>query len=309
MILLSSWFDEDSRSASPGAGSMDFSRFLPLISSASLSEGEEPVRAYRWLFEAWLVRARWVALPLCLLAIPLFSFSAAHWPVLVLLALGLGLGNAWVAWLLGCSPHTRRLREARWWGTGVDWLLALVALGLSAGTSAHATLPALLLLLVLATGLRFGRTGLLGAGLGAALLVAFLVALHSFVLRVLILWDAIFVMAGWELLIALTMLLTGGILQARGDWFRWEQDHQASQDATARRLEYKLSAREWELLRWLAREDLTYEQIASELCISPATVRVHTRHIGEKLGVAGRRRVVLAARKCRLLPIDQDPPL
>lgn len=245
----------------------------------------------------------WIAIPLCLL-LCLF-FPNASWVELVPLTLGLGIGNASAAWLLGCPPCACRLREARWLGTGVEWLLAFALLYFSAGTLVHAMLPALLLMLVLATGLRYGLRGLLTAGLGAALLIGFVVAWHSLTLGVLVLRDAVVVLVGWELLIALTTLLTAGTLRARGDWYRWEQQQQAYWGATARRIECKLSLRELELLPWLAQEDLTYEQIAAELHISPSTVRVHTRHIGEKLGVSGRRRVVLAARQRRLLPMDQ----
>ena len=101
-------------------------------------------------------------------------------------------------------------------------------------------------------------------------------------------------------------LCSGGILLAVHDWLQWERQRFTHEDNLIRRLESGLSDREWEVLSWLAREDLTYEVIAAELNISPATVKAHARHIGEKLGATGRRRIVLTARRRGLLPPEQD---
>ena len=55
-----------------------------------------------------------------------------------------------------------------------------------------------------------------------------------------------------------------------------------------------LSDRELDVLR-LLRTDLSGPEIASELIVSLNTVRTHTRHIYEKLGVNSRRAAVRRA--------------
>jgi DNA-binding CsgD family transcriptional regulator len=243
--------------------------------------GCDPVVVYRWLFEAWLVRVRWWILPPCLFLAPLV-FPTVPWPLALLPALGLGASNVWIGRLLDDPSDPKRLRSARWFATGLNWVVGLTGVGLSV-YQPHSLVPAGLLVLMLITGLRHGLLGLLRAAL----------------------------------LVALAALLGGGMLRAQGDWYRWEvqrvEDQVGSagrqegerlerQAAAVRRLESGLSVREWELLPWLAREDLTYQAIAAELHICESTVKAHARHIGEKLEAKGRRRVVLVARQHGLLP-------
>jgi len=264
----------------------------------------EPVLAYQWLLEVRFVRLRWLALPLCALAAPFVL--RAPWPVLLFCPLALGLGNAWLVWRLRRAAGGACLRQVRGVATGLDWAVGLLALGLSAGTDAHEALPAVLLLLVLATGLRYGPNGLLGAASGAALLTALLVVLHVVLFGALTARAAVGLLAGWELLIALAALLGWGLLWARGDWYRWEQERHAEHDATLHRLQCGLSQRELAVLRLLAM-DLTYEAIGERLHISPSTVKAHTGHIAEKLGVTRRQQVVQVARQRGLLPEPDRP--
>lgn len=65
----------------------------------------------------------------------------------------------------------------------------------------------------------------------------------------------------------------------------------------------RLTPRERVLLSWLARWDLSYKEIATQLGVQEGTIKAHVRHIGEKLGASGgRAAVVEAARTLGLLP-------
>lgn len=270
--------------------------FLPPISNpvVPVDLDSDPLLAQQWLLEAWFVRVRWWSLPVCLLALPFFP--AAPWPVRLLLPTCLGLGNAWLGHLLRWTPTRSGLRSVRRSATGLDWLLGLGGLGLSAGAVAHQALPAVLLLLVLATGLRYDLCGLLIAACGSTVFTTLVVGMHIVVFRALTWRQAAGLLAGWELLTVLTVLLGDATLQARRAWTRWEQHRPGAE----------LSPRERTLLRLLAQEDLTYAAIASQLHISEETVKTHVHNLGVKLGVSRRWRVVGEARRRGLLP-GQDP--
>jgi len=92
------------------------------------------------------------------------------------------------------------------------------------------------------------------------------------------------------------------MLRAGEVWFRRQDARWEAERVALQRLQAGLSYRESELLALLAREELTYAQIAESLSISPETVRTHVRHLGAKLGANGRSAVVMAARARRLLP-------
>jgi DNA-binding CsgD family transcriptional regulator len=62
-----------------------------------------------------------------------------------------------------------------------------------------------------------------------------------------------------------------------------------------------LTNRELDVLQLLAGR-YTDKEIADALAISPKTVRSHVDHLGDKLGVHGRRAIVEAAKVQRLLP-------
>jgi LuxR family maltose regulon positive regulatory protein len=63
---------------------------------------------------------------------------------------------------------------------------------------------------------------------------------------------------------------------------------------TGKLLDHSLTRREQEILRLLA-DELSNNQIADQLCISPATVKRHMENIYKKLGVHGRRKAVATA--------------
>lgn len=258
----------------------------------------------RWLFEAWLIRIRWLALIPGLPLLPLFPHHAKLQYGSLLL--GAALCNWWLSRMVGTKPDAARLQKASLFGTAVDWTAVLSFLGLSAGTETHAILPAGLLLLMLGTGFRFGLPGLIGAALVSLLQVGVVVPLHVVALEVLMPGDAVQIALGWVTLIATSALVMAGMLRAVGDWHRYEGRRSVRQDVVTMRLKAGITSREGELLPWLARTDLTYEQIARELHISPETVKSHVRHLGAKLNATGRRQVVEAARRQGLF--DPEAP-
>jgi len=74
---------------------------------------------------------------------------------------------------------------------------------------------------------------------------------------------------------------------------------QAVQPSPSRLIE-PLSEREREVLRLLA-EGLSNSEIAQRLFLALTTVKVHTRHIYEKLGVNSRNQAVVQGQKLKLL--------
>ena len=79
----------------------------------------------------------------------------------------------------------------------------------------------------------------------------------------------------------------------------------AAGSAPERGLIEPLSARELDVLRLLA-TDLDGPEIARELIVSLNTVRTHTKHIYEKLGVNNRRAAVRRAKELDMLSRASD---
>lgn len=260
----------------------------------------DPALTYRWLLEAWFVRLRWVILPLSLLAALLIP--RPPWPARLVLPIALALGNGWLVWRLRRARSGACLKSVRGTATGLDWTLGLLALGTSAGTFVHEAVPAVLLLLALATASRYGPRGLLGAAVGSACLTALLVTAHVVLFGALAWRAAAGTLAGWDLMIGLAALLGWGLLGARGEWRLHEMTLAAQRGASARRSEIGLSKREWEILPLLAREDLTYAAIAERLHIGEETIKTHVHRLGTKLGVSRRREIVAEARRRGVLP-------
>ena len=70
-------------------------------------------------------------------------------------------------------------------------------------------------------------------------------------------------------------------------------------EAIANAFTVGLSPMERDVLPWLARDELTYQQIAAHFGVRWETIRKHTQNIARKLGVATRRRTVVATARER----------
>lgn len=242
---------------------------------------------------------RWVVALLCLLLIPLYPWVA--WPPIVGLALVLGVGNALVTRLLHAGFRPERQRTVSRMAMSLESGMTLVGIGLFAGVPESNSL-AVLLVLEIHVGLRFGQPGIVLAVAASEIVVGLVVAAQVLLLRVVDMTDATREWAGWAAWVLLMAVVTSAFVHAGHRWRHWQEDIWLQQRASARRLEHQISPREWEVLPLLACPDLTYEQIGQALSISPDTVKSHTRRIGAKLGVTGRQAVVTAAREQDLLP-------
>ena len=262
-----------------------------------------PRLVWEWLLAASLVRIRWAAIPLCLLLIPLFTTVPVG--IVVAMAALMGGANAVLAWSLQghCSP--RQLRVMRWVSTALDWAIGLGSIALFSPELADWT-PALLLPLILTTGIRFGSSGIVVAVALAILSVTGFVMAQMHVHGVYDGSDARNAWIGWTLLIVTTGCVGHGLVLAMRHYARWAEARWSHYGSALPRLQHGISAREWELLPLLAQEQLTYRQIADELHLSPETIKTHVRHLGSKLGVSGRHQVVSAARRQGLLPPAED---
>jgi DNA-binding CsgD family transcriptional regulator len=164
---------------------------------------------------------------------------------------------------------------------------------------------------------RYGLPGLLAAPAGMAALLV----LTGRVLHLSIAWPALIDLG---IILAAASAIGGGLVislreegkdrereralrqRLQEDERRWKEDR-----AGLLRLQSGLTEREWELLPLLARDDLTYEQIADHLVVSVDTIKTHVHRLGRKWGSAGRRAIVAAARERGLLPPagpDAAPP-
>lgn len=278
----------------------DASQITPIASSG------DPQFAHRWLQETWLTRLRWWCLPLGLVLIPLFP--AVSGPLTLILLLGLALSNAWLCRLLRQGYDPARLRLVCRLASTTDWL-AVLGLIVLHGRDPSSGAQALPLVLLVLTGMRYRWRGVLVGATGAGLIVAALVGTQLLVLDLLDPGAALRSLVVWELLVGLMALTVGGLVGAGGEWFRWEEARWAQQSAALQRLQSGLSPQEWRVLSLLAQEDLTYQQVAQMLHISPVTVKTHVRRIGGKLGVSGRRPIVAAAREQGMVPPAEAPPM
>jgi DNA-binding CsgD family transcriptional regulator len=186
------------------------------------------------------------------------------------------------------------LVRARWWAA------LLAALGLYAGAP-RSTAPALLAVPLLLAAGRYGVPGLAAGSAAAAVALAGLLTAQATLLGVLGWAVAVELAISWGLFLATFALAVYGLTRANAAWRAWELARWDRDDADLRRIRCGLSAREAELLPLLARPELTYQQIAHTLCISPTTVKTHVQRLGTKLGATGRSGVVAAARERDLL--------
>ena len=73
------------------------------------------------------------------------------------------------------------------------------------------------------------------------------------------------------------------------------------------RMVSRLTSREWEVLDLLC-EQLSTDEIADTLVLSPETVRSHIKNLLRKLGVRSRREAVEQARRLRSQMITVERP-
>jgi DNA-binding CsgD family transcriptional regulator len=298
---------------------------------------DSPALACRWWLETWLVRVRWCVVPLCLA--PLLHSPTVSRPLTILIALGLGLGNAGIGRLIRGEPSRERLCLVYRLATALEWAVTLAAIVLQSHDPARAT-PALLLLRLPADGVRYGLPGVARAAFGSVLIIGALATAQVRVLAVLP--AAVALRAGllWAEVVAVMALIVGGLLLVGGRWRRAEaalrrSEHEAwlrgerarldsehetwlarerarldSDRAALRRLQYGLSEREFEVLQLLADAKLTtFGQIGARCNITADTVKTHVQRIARKLGVPGRRwAVVEAARERGLLTTTSESP-
>ncbi|CAN5535842.1 hypothetical protein BH24CHL1_BH24CHL1_00490 [soil metagenome] len=280
-------------------------QFIPSIDESF--DIDDSSVAFGWWLERLLARVRWFAVPVCVLTVFLFP-SVSAW-LLLLPAFTYGLGNIPVSWVLS-RPCTRaRLRPVRAAATGLDWLGAFASIYAFSGEPAAAT-PTVLLLLVVTTALRFQLAGLVFASLAALVALVTLVTMQLFVLDVIQPAQEVMVVGSWVVVLGVMALVLGVLFTGFERWQLQEQGVKGHLRDTLKRMQTGLTEREWQVLRTLPRQDFTYEAIGHELFISSRTVKAHVRHIGEKLGVRGRRAVVTeATRRGLLLPQESaDDP-
>jgi LuxR family maltose regulon positive regulatory protein len=95
-------------------------------------------------------------------------------------------------------------------------------------------------------------------------------------------------------------LLLGLLAQMPGAPAEIRTRFRASHPAETPELVEMLTAREIDVLRLLA-ENYTNQEIARELVLSPETIKVHLKHIFQKLDVTNRRQAVRRARELEIL--------
>lgn len=127
-------------------------------------DGIAPTVGDRRRLEEILLVIRWIAVPLCLAMIPLLPKAT---PIIIgLITGGLALGNLAILIYLRQPCRPRRLRVVSGMATALEWLVAL-GMVLVGGVNPMNPIPAVLILLILIDGLRFGLDGVAGATLMA----------------------------------------------------------------------------------------------------------------------------------------------
>lgn len=266
--------------------------------------------AHAWCFESTLARARWVAPAACLLLVPLVS--RFRWPLLMVTALGLLIGNAWLSHALHGQPAPAQLITVRRLATALDWGVVLGVIGLFGEES---DTPGLLLVLVLTGGARFGRRGITWSGLSAGLFIAILLGAQAGLVDEVTAPDAAKRLVIWWIVLGVVALTVAELLRANGARSAPRPEgpvQETSPFSPAHRgSDCHLSRREREVLRLLVETDMTFAQIGDHLAISQETVKTHVHHIGQKLGARGRHGIVAVVRERAILamiPIESPTP-
>jgi len=278
-------------------------RFAP----DSTRPAQNPAAATAWELERKIARLRWVVLVLCLCSLPLWSTTDRL--LVAGTCLVLGLGNWKLLTLLRRQPEIEHLNSCQRLATITDWVsgLAMIA-ALDPLTPLSFLGP--LIALVLITQLRFGRNGLRLAVICSASIIAARTALdvtareNPVMLPAERLAIALVTLAGLYYLFDLLDTLRVEVAPTSAS-----EDTQAILEPETSTTFMKLTRRHRELLPLLARDDLTYRDIARELNISPETVRSHVKRLIEALDLdrGGRLAIVRFAETHGLLD-DPGPP-
>ncbi|MGH2460060.1 MAG: hypothetical protein ACRDIY_14490 [Chloroflexota bacterium] len=178
-----------------------------------------PVDRYRRRLEAILLVARWVAVPLCLAMIPLLPKSPSI--ILGLIAGGLAAGNLAILICLRRASRPRCLRVISALATTLEWLAALGMVFVS-GAQPMNPVPAVLILLILIDGLRFGLIGVAGATLGAEIGSGVAIVRQVIALAVLAPDVGAMVLARWAVIFLAAGLVIGLLVWKGQDWLRQE---------------------------------------------------------------------------------------
>ncbi len=281
---------------------------MAAVADQSTRQAENLHDCYAWRLERRMVRVRWLAVPAGLAVLLLAPRLSA--PLIGLLVGSLVLGNLGIERLLRRARNSTHLRLTSALATGLEWGVAagiVAACSRDFARTVPAVLAVVLSLMVVSTA-RYGLPGL-AAALGG---IAALLVLTGRVLHASIAWPDLIDLV---IILAAASPISGGLViwlsqegkdrereralrqRLQDDQRRWREDR-----ATLLRLQSGLTEREWEPLPLLARDDLTYEQIADHLVVSVDTIKTHVHRLGRKWGSSGRRAIVAAARERGLLP-------
>lgn len=143
---------------------------------------------------------------------------------------------------------------------------------------------------------------------GSFAVLGMLVAIQVQALATLEIPQAAVIMISWFVVLTVVVLVFAILSQAAKTWQVW---HRIKDELLRDARGIRLSRRQLELLPLLSRTEpeLTYEQIAEILCVSPETVKTYVRRMGEKLGVRGRWAVVAIAQEYGMTTYDRDRSL
>lgn len=273
---------------------------------APVTPGDDLVVAYGWLIESALLWFRWGAVAAIAL-LPVLFQTIPH-ILALLLTLGLALGNTALAHLCAQGPAHDRLCTLQRWATVLEWLVLLGVVGLW-WTDPTSKAPTVLVVPLLTTGARWGLPGVGAAAVGTALALLALIGGQTLGLGALDSREAAILLGTWVVLLAPPAGVAAALAWANSTAWQWEAARDRRERAALRRYTCGLSPRQWEVLLFLARPELTYEAIAARLHLEPASVREYVKRIAAKWEIAGGRVAVVAEARTRgLLDLPDDAP-
>lgn len=253
--------------------------------SSSFSNGpEDPSLKSMRQIEAHFARVRWAAALLWITLLPLIPTVSR--PLMVAVAVVFTFGSAATWHLLLKASDKNGLQFVQRVTTVVTWTCATGAVTLSADAAAT-ILPAVYLILIVVSAVRYRRLGAIGASICAIVLTTASFTTHVWLYRSSIDSEAILFLLFWIVLISLMGSLSYIVVRASDE----ARQQRANELAKYRRERLGLTAREWEVLDLLV-QGFTYAQIATQLHISPRTVESHVTNVGTKLDTPGGRKPI-----------------